>query len=117
MAAAARHRSRSADLRGRRSPFRRQLVVFLSVAVLAMLAIAAAIMVIGGRIARDSALDEAETAATRLATELLEPLLPDALAGKPGAREALDRVIEARLNDGTLALVVEIGRASCRERV
>ena len=89
----------------RRPPARRrELVAFLAVAVLAMLAVAAGIILIGGKIARDNALEDAEASATRMATFVFEPLLSD--DGEPGQREALDRIIDARVTDGALVLVI-----------
>jgi two-component system NarL family sensor kinase len=106
VAGTAPHRVRTPGRERRRSPLRGELVVFLTVAVLALLAIAVGIIVIGEQIARDSALEDAETAASRIVTHLLEPLLADALDDRPGQREALDRVIAARLTDGALVLVI-----------
>jgi signal transduction histidine kinase len=101
-------RARSASPRSerRRHAFRGELVAFLTVALLAMLAVGAGTILVSGKIARDTALEDAEMAATRLATYVLEPLLPDALANAAGQREALDRVIGARLTDGSLLLVI-----------
>jgi two-component system NarL family sensor kinase len=83
-----------------------ELVAFLTVALLGMLAVGAGVILISGKIARDTALDDAENSATRLATYVLQPLLPAALSGEPGQREALDRVVATRLTDGSLVLVI-----------
>jgi signal transduction histidine kinase len=88
----------------RRSPRWRELIAFLTVALLVMLAVAIGIILIGGKIARDTALRDAEASAQRMGTFLIEPLLSD--DGEPGQREALDRVIAARLTDGSLILVI-----------
>jgi two-component system, NarL family, sensor kinase len=88
----------------RRTPRRRELIAFLTIALLAMLAVAAGIILIGGKIARDTALHDAEDSATRLATFVFEPLLSD--DGEAGQREALDRVVDARMTDGALILVI-----------
>jgi two-component system NarL family sensor kinase len=85
---------------------RGELVAILAVAVLAMLAVGTAIILISGKIARDSALQDAEDSATRLATYVLEPLLSDNAEDAPTNHEALDHVIDARLTDGSLELVV-----------
>jgi two-component system NarL family sensor kinase len=86
--------------------FRGELVAFLAVAVLGMLAVGTGIILISGKIARDRALEDAENSATRLSTYALEPLLSDAVHGEPGHRDALDDVVDARLTDGSLELVI-----------
>jgi signal transduction histidine kinase len=92
--------------RRRRSPLRREIVVFLSVALLALLTVVAGILLIGGKVAEDTAREDAETAAVRLTEFVLEPLLGDALDEVPGRRQSLDDVLDARLTDGKLVLVI-----------
>lgn len=87
----------------RPNPLRRELVVFLAVAALVLLAVAAGTVYLSGRVARETALDEAEDTAARIARVLVEPLLPQALAGD---RATLDRVLRVRLEDGSVTSVV-----------
>jgi two-component system NarL family sensor kinase len=86
----------------RRSPLRRELVVFLSVALLTLVAVGAGTIFISGRVARDTALDEAEQTGVRMARVLVEPLLAQTLAGD---RETLDRLLFDRLEDGSVTTV------------
>ncbi len=85
---------------------RRELLAFCATALLVLLVVSAGTIWLSERIARANALAEAERAAERLGTLLVAPLLPDALAGVPGAAEELDRDVRNRMSDGSVAKVV-----------
>jgi len=85
-----------------RSPLRRELVAFLTIAGLTLLAVAAGAFFLSGVIARETALDEAEQSAIRMARVLIEPLLGRALTGE---RTTLDHVLTDRLEDGSVTQV------------
>src|SRR4051794_37590856 len=68
----------------------RELVIFLTSAVLVLVAVSAGTIWISQRIARANALTEAEQIAVRLAGGLVKPVLSRALAGVPGEWEQLD---------------------------
>ena len=97
----ARRREPTDDTRG--NPLRRELVVFLAVAALVLLAVGAGTNYLSVRIARETALDEAEETSARIARVLVEPLLAQALDGD---RAPLDRVLRDRLEDGSVTSVV-----------
>ena len=77
-------------------------MVFLSVAVLTMVGVGLATILISEKIARDTALHEAEQAALRMGEVLIEPLLGEALTRD---RSPLDHVIADRLEDGSVTVV------------
>jgi signal transduction histidine kinase len=93
---------RERNERDRPSPLRRELVVFLTVALLTLLGVAAGAIFLSGLIAREAALDEAEQSAIRMARVLIEPLLGRALTGE---RTTLDHVLTDRLEDGSVTEV------------
>ena len=95
-------RRRKATDRVRPSPLRRELVVFLSASVLTLIGVGLGTLYISGRIAGDTALDEAEQTSIHLADALVEPLLGQALAGQ---RATLDHLIADRLQDGSVTQV------------
>ena len=84
---------------------RRELVLFLSIALLTLLVVAGGTFVISGKLARDAAFNEAEDAAGRIADYLVEPLLDDALID-PAEKAELRRVIENRVKDRSVSAVV-----------
>jgi two-component system, NarL family, sensor kinase len=90
----------------RRPAVRGEIVAFLSVALLALLAVAAGILLVSGKVARDTAREDAETAAVRLTDFVLEPLIGGVIDRAPGRRAALEDIIDARLTDGTLVLLI-----------
>jgi two-component system, NarL family, sensor kinase len=95
-------RSRDRAERVRSGPLRRELVVFLSVAVLTMVGVGLATVLISEKIARDTALHEAEQGTLRMGEVLIEPLLSEALTRD---RAPLDHVIADRLEDGSVTEV------------
>jgi signal transduction histidine kinase len=78
-------------------------VAFIGIAVLVLIAVAAGTVVLSERIARRSAMEEAERTTQRLGSVLVGPLLEDALNNVPGRRAELDRQVNARLRDGSIA--------------
>ena len=89
------------DTRLRRAA-RRELTVFLLSGVLALVAVSWGTVVLGGQVARQDALGDAERSTRRLADFVVAPLLVDVLTGRPGATEDLDRVVANRMADGVL---------------
>ena len=85
---------------------RRPLALFIVSALIVSAAVAAVTVLISGNIARSTAVAEAERVAVRLADLLVAPLLRDALAGDAGAWAELDRDMEHRMSDGSIASVV-----------
>jgi signal transduction histidine kinase len=83
---------------------RRELDVFVAVALLGLVAVGAASAVLCGELARDAARDEAEISTVRLARSVVAPFLGD--DEDPEQRAALDTVIEHRMSDGELLRVV-----------
>ncbi|TFV53922.1 hypothetical protein E4P41_20490 [Geodermatophilus sp. DF01-2] len=90
----------------RRTAWGRELAAFCAVALLVLLAVSAGTVWLSERIARDNALAEAERAATRLAQLVVGPVLADALAGRPGGFDELDRIVRDRLTDGSVSRIV-----------
>ena len=89
----------------RRIGVRRELIVFAGVAALTLAVIAAGAVVASRSVARTQALRESERATTRLAEQLVAPLLLEALRGDADRRDELDRAIRIRKNDGYLTEV------------
>jgi two-component system, NarL family, sensor kinase len=85
---------------------RHELTVFLSVALLVLLAVGAATVVLSERIARDNALDESKRAAVRLTDLLVAPVLEEALAGMPGRWDELNRLVTNRMSDGSVGQIL-----------
>jgi len=81
------------------------LTAFLLVAVLALVVVSAGAAVISQRIARASALAEAQRSTERMAEFLVAPILDDALDGVPGRWEELDRRMDNRLQDQSIKAV------------
>jgi signal transduction histidine kinase len=80
-------------------------VTFLVIAVLTLLAAVGATVAVSGHIARQNALDEAESTVVRMDTYVVGPVLQEAYAGKPGRWEELDRRVADRLRDQSLKAV------------
>jgi two-component system NarL family sensor kinase len=74
--------------------------------LLVLVAVSAGTVVLSERIARTTALAEAERTATRLGQLLVAPLLTDYLRGVPGAREDLDKIVGYRTSDESVTSVV-----------
>jgi signal transduction histidine kinase len=85
---------------------RRELSVFVLVALLALVSVAAATVLLSDRIARSTALAEAERSTARLGANLVAPALADSLAGVPGRQQDLDRLVDNRMADGMLVELV-----------
>ncbi|MGR6967731.1 sensor histidine kinase [Geodermatophilus sp. URMC 61] len=90
----------------RRTPWGRELAAFCAVALLVLLAVSAGTVWLSERIAQDNALEEAEGGAERLGELLVAPVLTEALAGVPGRWEELDRIVQHRMNDGSVIRMV-----------
>jgi two-component system, NarL family, sensor kinase len=91
---------------GRPHPPRRVLSAFLAIAGLALVVLSAGTIVVSERIARQGALDEAESSARRISEFLVLPLLTEALAGIPGRWEELRLRVDDRLTDETVTAVI-----------
>ncbi|WP_448623463.1 ATP-binding protein [Geodermatophilus sp. URMC 64] len=85
---------------------RREIVLFISTAVCAFLAVGTGAYVFSGKIARDTALLQAERSADRIASYIVGPLLSRVLAGEPEDRRDLDQVVAATAGDGTVTAVL-----------
>lgn len=83
-----------------------EIVAFVVVPLLVLVAVAAATVLVSERIARESALQDAEGIATRFTQLILAPLLGEALTGVPGRWEELDRIVTHRLSDGSITYLV-----------
>jgi signal transduction histidine kinase len=75
-------------------------------ALLVLVAVAAATVLISERIARSTAVAEAERVAVRLADLLVTPFIARARAGDDGAWDELDTALRTRMSDGSLASVL-----------
>jgi two-component system, NarL family, sensor kinase len=76
----------------------RELLLFIAVALLALVIVGTASAVLSARWARDTAIDDAEAVATRLARYVASPFL------EQGDPETLKRVLDARLEDPQVLL-------------
>lgn len=81
---------------------RLEVVAFLIVPLLVLAAVAGAAILLSERIARDNALEDAEKVATRFTRVLLAPALEGALSGPPERWGELERLVTARLSDGSI---------------
>jgi signal transduction histidine kinase len=83
-----------------------EIVAFVVVPLLVLVAVAAATVLISERVARDSAVSDAERIATRFTRLLLTPLLERALEQhSDDAWAELDRVVVNRLSDGSITFI------------
>ncbi len=87
-------------------PPRRHFAVFVVSALLVLAAVATATVLISERIARSTAISDAESIAARLADFVVLPRLREALAGSRESYEELDRDISNRMSDGSLVSVL-----------
>jgi signal transduction histidine kinase len=85
------------------SRHRRELVVFIGIAVFVLVAVAAGTVLLSERIARQTAMTEAQTMAKRIGTVLVGPLLTDSQNNVPGRYEELNRQVRARVEDGSVS--------------
>jgi two-component system NarL family sensor kinase len=84
---------------------RRELVVFVTVGLLALTVIAVGAVLIIGHVAQNQALSEDERITHRLAEDVITPLLGRALAGDPNRHGDLDRLVDNRIRDGFITEV------------
>ncbi|MGY1603322.1 ATP-binding protein [Geodermatophilus sp. SYSU D00815] len=84
---------------------RREIVAFISIALVVLTLVVAVTLVITDKIARDNAQREAERTVSRLATVLVEPLLTNVLRGEEEDRRDLDQILGVRKSDGSLTEV------------
>jgi two-component system, NarL family, sensor kinase len=91
-----------AHRRRRRSALRGELLAFLAVSLFALIAVAGATILLSGWIARDNQLGDAERMASRIADQIVEPLLRESKGGLDENREALDILLESRVQDGSV---------------
>jgi two-component system NarL family sensor kinase len=91
-------RARRAHARRRQIALRGELGAFLAVSLIALLGVAAATIVLSGRIARENQLADAGAAATRITERLVAPLAADL----PASSDALDALLDSRLQDGSV---------------
>jgi signal transduction histidine kinase len=84
----------------------RELAAFLLIPILVLAAVAVATVVVSERIARATALAEAERTAIRVSQVLVAPVLADALDGVPGRWQELERILATRMSDGSITTVV-----------
>ncbi|MBJ7451344.1 MAG: hypothetical protein JHC71_04570 [Blastococcus sp.] len=81
-------------------------MAFLIVPVLVLAAVAGGTVWLSERIARASALDDAEHIATRFSNTLLAPRLEAARQGVPGRWDELERIVRNRLSDGSMTFLI-----------
>jgi signal transduction histidine kinase len=84
----------------------RELAAFFLIPVLMLVAVATGTVIVSERIARTTALDEAERTAVRVAEVLVAPVIDEALDGVPGRWQELERILTTRMSDGSIASVV-----------
>ena len=84
----------------------RYFTVFVVWALVVLVAVGTGTLLISERIARSTAVGEAERVAVRLANFLVAPLVRDALAGNRDAYDQLDRDLRNRMSDGSLVSVL-----------
>jgi signal transduction histidine kinase len=83
-----------------------EIVAFVVVPLLVLVAVAAATVLISERVARDSAVADAERIATRFTRLLLTPTLVRALEQDSENRwEELNRLVDNRLGDGSITFI------------
>jgi two-component system NarL family sensor kinase len=80
----------------------RALSIFVVIAVLAVVAVAAGTVVVSQQIAERGAVEEAERTAVRVAQHVVAPVLGEALAGVPDRWQELDRQVAQRLSEGAI---------------
>ena len=73
---------------------------------LAVVVVGAGTVYLSEYLARKSALAEAERTAVRLTDNLIAPLLRQALAGEPNAYDDLERIVDVRLSDRSVASIL-----------
>lgn len=89
-----------------RSGLRPEVVAFVLVPLLVLVAVAATTIYLSERIARANALSQAEQVTDRFARLLLAPLLEDALTDQPDRWTELERIVTHRLSDGSIRSLI-----------
>jgi two-component system, NarL family, sensor kinase len=74
--------------------------------LLAVIVVGAGTIYLSEYLARKSALEEAERTAVRLTKSLVAPLVVEAFAGGPTAYQDLQRIVDVRLSDGSIASIL-----------
>ncbi len=98
--------SRASQSAGARRFVRSALRHFVVWSAATMLVLVTAAILIGGSIAKDSALQEARLRGATIANTVAAPLVDEEVrAGDPAATERLDQVMRARMTDGDLSRV------------
>jgi signal transduction histidine kinase len=82
-----------------------EILAFVVVPLLVLVAVAAATVLVSERIARAGALHDAESIATRFTRLIVTPLLPEALLEEDNPSN-LDRIVDLRLSDGSITFLV-----------
>jgi signal transduction histidine kinase len=85
---------------------RLEVVAFLLVPLVVLVAVATTTVLVSERIARANALADAERVATKFTNLLLQPLLEDLVNRVPERMEELDRIVTNRLSDGSITFLV-----------
>mgnify|MGYP002779019868 CR=1 FL=1 len=85
---------------------RRALWAFLLMGALALVVVGAGTVWLSEYLARKNALDEVQRTAVRLTDNLVAPLVEEALSGDPTAYEDLQRIVDVRLSDRSIASVL-----------
>jgi signal transduction histidine kinase len=83
-----------------------EILAFVVVPLLVLVAVAATTVLVSERIARANARAEAESVATRFTEIVLTPLLGGALAHEPGKWAVLEEIVTNRLSDGSITFLV-----------
>jgi signal transduction histidine kinase len=91
-------------LRSRRTWAGLEILAFVVVPLFVLVAVAATTVLVSERIARTSALDEAEAIATRFTQLIVAPLLRDTLSD-PERWNDLEQIVEMRLSDGSITFL------------
>lgn len=82
-----------------------EILAFVVVPLVVLVAVAAATVLVSERIARASALQDAESIATRLTRLILAPMLAEALSD-PARWDDLSRIVSTRVSDGSITFLV-----------
>ena len=91
--------------RHRRTWARLEILAFFAVPLVVLVAVATTTVLLSERIARESALQDAEHVARKFTSVTLTPLLEDHLLEQNGRRQ-LDEIVELRLSDGSITFLV-----------
>jgi two-component system, NarL family, sensor kinase len=95
-----------ASRRSRRTWAGLEILAFVVVPLLVLVAVAATTVLLSERIARANAVADAEGIATRFVRLLVTPRLGDALAGDTRRWQELETIVMQRLSDGSITFLV-----------